>query len=593
MPFAIGESVGPYKIIAQIGQGGMATVFKAHHAALDRFVALKVLYSDLGQDPNFTTRFKREARVVAKLDHPNIVPVYDFAEEDGHPYLVMKFIEGETLKEQMTRGQLPPDEIIRVAETIGGALGYAHRQGILHRDVKPSNVLIGPDGHVYLADFGLARIAQETSATLTAGAVIGTPHYISPEQAVGAKDLNEGTDIYSFGVMLYEMVVGRPPFVGDTPLSIIYNHIHKPFPMPRSINPSVPEAVEWVFIKALAKERAERYASVDEMVAAFKSAWKDEPLPATVVSLHREAAPPQRVSQVRRAESAVRAREAVSSKKKRPWWLYVGAGVLLVACCVALGFAANLYMPYLPTITINPTNTPTEVAMDFCNGEQTWLSRDYFPVQEIDHCWSLNHYITDLARSGSEWMMVMTKDVAYTDQSYLAQTDFPVAAVEDYWNNGFDITDVFYGNGQWLVTMSSGTGFETQSYFTDVSLPNDSIQERWADGYSITSLAYGNGTWIVVMSKGAGLGVQVYFSEAEFPEGMVRQYWDAGYDITSIAYGNTGWTLVMSQDSGFTNQYYYHKDIFPESGIAEDWDKGFSITNLEFGNSLWVVVLSK
>jgi len=593
MPFMIGESVGPYKIIAQIGQGGMATVFKAHHAALDRFVALKVLYSDLGQDPTFTARFKREARVVAKLDHPNIVPVYDFAEEDGHPYLVMKFIEGETLKERMTRSPLPPEEIVRVAEAIGDALGYAHRQGILHRDVKPSNVLIGPDGHVYLADFGLARIAQETSATLTAGALIGTPHYISPEQAIGAKDLNEGTDIYSFGVMLYEMTVGRPPFVGDTPLSVIYNHIHKPFPMPRSINPSVPEAMDWVFLKALAKEPAERYASVNEMIAAFKSAWKEEPLPATVVSLRREAAPLQRESQVRRAEPISRPREPLPSAKKRPIWLYVGSGALLVACCVVIGLASSYFKSYLPTIMINSTSAPTETPMDFCNGEQTWLSREYFPVQEIDHCWDLNHYLTDIAFAGSEWALVMTKDVPYTDQSYLAQSDFPATTIEEYWNNGFDITDVFYGNAQWIVTMSAGTGLETQSYFTDTALPNESIQERWTDGYSITSLAYGNGTWIVVMSKGAGLGVQVYFSELEFPESQVRQYWDAGYDITSVAYGNTGWTVVMSQDTGFTNQYYYHKDVFPESGIADDWDKGFSITNLEFGNSLWVVVVSK
>lgn len=593
MPFIVGESVGPYKISAQIGQGGMATVYKAHHAALDRFVAIKVMYSDLGQDPNFAARFKREARVVAKLDHPNIVPVHDFAEEDGHPYLVMKYIEGETLKEKMTRSQLPPEEIVRVAEAIGSALGFAHRQGILHRDIKPSNVLIGPDGHVYLADFGLARIAQETSATLTAGAVIGTPHYISPEQAIGSKDLDEGTDIYSFGVMLYEMVVGRPPFVGETPLSIIYNHIHKPFPMPRSINPTIPEAVEWVFIKALAKERSERYASVEEMVAAFKAAWKKEPPPATYVNVRRETAPPQRESQVRKTESASWPREAVPSKKKRPIWLYVGAGILLIVCCVAVGLTSNLFTPYLPTITINPTSAPTDAPMDFCNGEQTWVSRNYFPVQEIDHCWNLDHYITDLTFSGAEWMMVATKDIAYTDQAYLAQTDFPVATIDEYWNSGFDITDVYFGNGQWLVTMSAGTGFSTQSYLTDASLPNDSIQEYWANGYSITSLAYGNGTWIVIMSQDAGLGVQVYFSEIEFPEGQVRQYWDAGYDITSVAYGNAGWTVVMSQDSGFTDQYYYHRDAFPESGIANDWDEGFSITNLEFGNSLWIVVLSK
>jgi serine/threonine protein kinase len=240
MPFAEGENIGPYRVIEQLGQGGMATVYKAYHAALDRFVALKVLHPAFYEDRTFTGRFQREARVVAKLEHPNIVPIYDFAEHEKRPYLVMKYIEGETLKARLSRGPLQADEVTRVVDAVGSALAYAHKQGILHRDIKPSNVLLSNDGGIYLADFGLARIAQAGESTLSSDSIMGTPQYISPEQARGDKDLDAGTDIYSFGVMLYEMVVGQVPFNADTPFSIIHDHIYTPMPLPRSINKDVP-----------------------------------------------------------------------------------------------------------------------------------------------------------------------------------------------------------------------------------------------------------------------------------------------------------------------------------------------------------------
>jgi len=159
MSFTVGEMVGPYRILQQLGQGGMATVYKAYHAALDRYVAIKVLHPAFTEDPNFQARFQREARLVARLEHPNIVPIYDFAEHEGRPYLVMKFIEGQTLKAVMEARPLAPRDILRIVEAVGAALSYAHSQGILHRDVKPSNVLMTSGGQIYLADFGLARIA--------------------------------------------------------------------------------------------------------------------------------------------------------------------------------------------------------------------------------------------------------------------------------------------------------------------------------------------------------------------------------------------------------------------------------------------------
>ncbi len=178
MTFTIGENVGPYRILEQLGQGGMATVYKAYHPALDRHVALKVLHPAFTEDTNFIGRFQREAKLVAKLEHPNIVPIYDFAEHEGHPFLVMKFIEGETLKARLTKGRLKDDEIIKITKAVGAALTYAHKKGILHRDIKPSNVLLMGDGLIYLADFGLARLAAASDSTLSADILIGTPQYI-------------------------------------------------------------------------------------------------------------------------------------------------------------------------------------------------------------------------------------------------------------------------------------------------------------------------------------------------------------------------------------------------------------------------------
>jgi serine/threonine protein kinase len=275
MSFSDGETVGPYRIIEQLGQGGMATVYKAYHASLDRFVAIKVLHPAFLEDANFLARFQREARLVARLDHPNIVPIHDYAEHEGRPYLVMKFIEGETLKARLEKGPLSADETSHIVDKVGAALAYAHKRGILHRDIKPSNVLLTKDDEIYLADFGLARIAQSGESTLTSDMIVGTPQYISPEQALGKKDLDEGTDIYSFGVMLYEMTVGKVPFSADTPFSVIHDHIYTPLPLPRSANPSLSEDLERVLLKALAKDRPDRYPNVHAMVDAFQKAWKE------------------------------------------------------------------------------------------------------------------------------------------------------------------------------------------------------------------------------------------------------------------------------------------------------------------------------
>jgi serine/threonine protein kinase len=383
MSFNVGESVGPYRIIEQLGQGGMATVYKAYHAALDRYVALKVLHPAFNQDANFTMRFQREARVVAKLDHPHIVPIYDYAEHENRPYLVMKFIEGETLKARFGRGALSTEELNLVVEAVGSALAYAHKKGILHRDIKPSNVLIGTDGVMYLADFGLARIAEAGESTLSSDSIMGTPQYISPEQAMGKKDLDAGTDIYSFGVVLYELVVGQVPFNADTPFSIIHDHIYTPLPMPMEINPKVPETVQRVLLKALAKDRKDRYETVGGLVKAFREAWSAAgvPMRGTLITL-----PPSTLQKAARAaqksEGAQIAGEAVTikeaRKKKRPIWAYAAGGVLILLLCTAavLAFRQGGFFGIIPPLTpavIKPTRTPqpTQVASPTASATDT------------------------------------------------------------------------------------------------------------------------------------------------------------------------------------------------------------------------------
>jgi len=344
MSFAIGENVGPYRIVAQLGSGGMATVYKAYHAALDRYVAIKVMHQALKEDPNFLARFQREARIVAKLDHPHIVPIYDFSEHEGQPYLVMRFIEGETLKAHLQSRRLSISKVMDIIRPVCQALTYAHSHGVLHRDIKPSNIIITTQGQVFLTDFGLAKIAQQGDSTLSRDMMVGTPQYISPEQAQGQIDLDVRTDIYSLGVVLYELLVGRVPFQADTPYAIIHDHIFTPLPMPRSLNPDLPEPFERVLLKALAKERDDRYASVSELQEALEKAVAEstQPLPDAAQSQPVPAASLASATQAAAVSIPLTPQPAVpqapaapTRKSHHKLWLALGAIAALVFCCVA------------------------------------------------------------------------------------------------------------------------------------------------------------------------------------------------------------------------------------------------------------------
>lgn len=268
----IGKKFGGYEILDLIGRGGMAAVYRAQQISMNRVVALKILPRHFARDETYLQRFNREVEIVAHLEHRAIVPVYDYGEEDDQPYIVMRYLAGGSVDDILRDGPLSPERIFTLVEQVGPALDYAHTKQVLHRDLKPSNVLLDETGGAFLTDFGIARILGENSTpTLTTQGVVGTPSYMSPEQAQG-KELDGRSDIYSLGVMLFEMATGRRPFEADTPYSIAVMQVTTPPPPPSTVFPDVHPGLESVILRAMNKAREERYDNAATLVEALRTA---------------------------------------------------------------------------------------------------------------------------------------------------------------------------------------------------------------------------------------------------------------------------------------------------------------------------------
>jgi len=254
-----------FRLEEQIGSGGMSTVYRAYDTTLERWVAIKLMHRDITEDSDQLERFRREARAVARLNHPHVVTVIDFGEDDGRPYIVLEFVEGETLKQRIRRlGRLPVGEAVAYAIEIGRALSAAHAERLVHRDVKPQNVLIDAEGRAKVTDFGIARSLEAHGLTAT-GRVLGTTDYVSPEQALG-HEVTEQSDVYSLGVVLYEMLIGEPPFKAESQVAVAMKHVQQPMPDVQRLRPDVSSALAAVVDRATAKELKNRYGSAADLV---------------------------------------------------------------------------------------------------------------------------------------------------------------------------------------------------------------------------------------------------------------------------------------------------------------------------------------
>ena len=267
---SVGKTIGPYRIRGRIGSGGMSTVYLGVDPKSGRPVAVKLMASFLLQDSKFTARFKREVDLLRTFDHPNIVPVLDYGEHDGSPYIVMPYMRLGTLQDRLQKGPLSMVEAARIIGAIAKALTYAHEHGVIHRDVKPSNFLLDDDGNIMLSDFGFASW-QEASLTLTGSGMVGTPAFMSPEQCRG-DEVDARTDQYALGVVLYRLATGRLPYEGDSPLAIALKQINEPLVQPRKVNPHVPLVIEEVILRSMAKNPRERYPNMRTFNAAFQEA---------------------------------------------------------------------------------------------------------------------------------------------------------------------------------------------------------------------------------------------------------------------------------------------------------------------------------
>ena len=353
-----GKKIGQYQIIKQIGRGRMATVYKAYQPNLERHVAVKVLAPDLAETEGFVARFEREAKAVARLRHRNILTVFDYGRQGDVFYLVTEYVGGGTL-----RGYLGwPQDLgyaVNIVSQVGDALAHAHREGMIHRDVKPGNILMAEEDWPLLSDFGLVKMVADSTRLTASGASVGTPQYMSPEQAQGMA-VDQRSDVYCLGAVLYEAVTGRPPFTTDSPMAVILMHINEPLTPPHTLRPDLSKEMERVILKALAKSPADRYQRMDDFLADLHEAC---PLPIAHNGVRRGNGPaaPTEPPTIPALASTPVVPPRLPRKRSFPW---VGSalGALLVASIVLTFVLLFLRATATPAATVAPTMEPSAIA---------------------------------------------------------------------------------------------------------------------------------------------------------------------------------------------------------------------------------------
>jgi eukaryotic-like serine/threonine-protein kinase len=360
------EGLGRYHVENVLGGGGMALVYRAHDEELDRPVAIKVLADNLAADEAFRRRFLREARLAASLAHPNVVRVYDSGEADGRPFIIMEYVEGETLADVLSRrGRLSPTEAVELALQVCSGLEHAHRAGLVHRDIKPQNLLIRGDGTVKIVDFGIARSAQGTRLTET-GSVLGTAAYLAPEQALG-EEVTPAADVYALGVVLYELLAGRTPHTPETLTQFLVRGQEQPIPELRELAPEVPEALEDVVMRCLARMPEYRPSSAAALAADLTATSAELPTAALGPDAAAEAETETRPTGPTRVADPTETRIRSSARRPRAAMLAVGAVALALVVGGWLAFSddseSGSPTPASPPAEVD--QTPAEQARDF------------------------------------------------------------------------------------------------------------------------------------------------------------------------------------------------------------------------------------
>jgi len=396
----IGRKLGNrYEILERIGRGGMSLVYRAQDTLLNRTVAVKVLHNQFVNDTEFVKRFRREGQAAASLSHPNIVSLYDVGQEDDFYYLVMEYVDGETLKDRIaTRGPIPVLEAMRIAYQICEALEHAHQHKVVHRDIKPHNILLTKDGRVKVTDFGIARAATESTITNT-GSIIGSVHYFSPEQARGGF-IGEKSDLYSLGVVLYEMLTGRVPFDGETPISVALKHLQEPAPDLATLNPKIPPAVQRIVMKALEKNQGDRYQSAGEMLADIGAYLRnpDGAWPSGEASKPRAGyLAAAKGEELGGGEERSRRLDKKRKKGSSRAWLWVSLLILLIGLTY---FALKSFLDWfnVPTVEV-----PSVVGKNLIEAQRDLTAKKLIPIvvaQQNDPNVPFNYIIAQVPAAG-------------------------------------------------------------------------------------------------------------------------------------------------------------------------------------------------
>jgi len=338
------EKIGRYEVKSELGRGGMATVYRAYDPSFEREVAIKVLPRELMHDPQFRDRFKREIKTIASLEHPAIVPVYDVGEEDGVPYFVMRYMPGGSLTQWIEKGKFSLQDAARIIERLSSALAYAHRNGLIHRDLKPDNILFDNNGDPFISDFGVAKIT-DSSTNMTGSGIIGTPAYMSPEQAQGDK-VDNRSDIYGLGVIIFQMLSGHQPYEATTPMGVAVKHITDPVPEILKDNPGLPQQTDIIIKTAMAKDPSLRYQTATELAHALsEAAFGKKP-----------------TTQVGQAAAAAAGKAPAAGGSRRG--LVIGGAIALLVILVggaAYFFSGGMFSP-APTPTLVPPTAAPVVA---------------------------------------------------------------------------------------------------------------------------------------------------------------------------------------------------------------------------------------